>query len=53
MNFGVSVFNIFNNKNESGREFSINNKNGNIISESKYFNLPTFISMGININYIL
>lgn len=50
---GVSVLNIFNNKNESQRNFSLDLLNKSIVANSEYFNLPRVIVFEISMSLIL
>ena len=50
---GVSVLNIFNNKNESQRNFSLDLLNKSIVANSEYFNLPRIIVFEISMSLIL
>lgn len=50
---GVSVLNIFDNKNESQRNFSLDLLNKSKVANSEYFNLPRIIVFEISMSLIL
>lgn len=50
---GVSVLNIFDNKNESQRYFSLDLLNKSLVANSEYFNLPRIIVFEISMSLIL
>lgn len=53
LNIGLSFLNIFNNKNESKKNFSLDLLNKRIVDKSEYFNLPRFLVLELNMSLTL